>query len=71
MTKTDFNRQLAYYEKWVDENTPEHGRTSCSDTNLYNAGTVTLRYRCERCESLSQLKKWKMTHGTKLKEIEE
>lgn len=35
---------------------PEHDRTSCSDADLYNAGTVFLRHRCERCEALSQLK---------------
>ena len=34
---------------------PEHDRTSCNDTNLYNAGSIALRSRCERCEALSQL----------------
>lgn len=35
---------------------PEHDRTSCNDADLFNAGTIFLRYRCERCEALSQLK---------------
>ena len=34
---------------------PEHDRTSCDDSDLYNAGTIFQRYRCERCEALSQL----------------
>ena len=35
---------------------PDHDRTSCNDENLYNAGDIFLRYRCERCESLNQLR---------------
>ena len=58
--KYDYEAQLAEYEKWIAENHPEHCRTSCNDTDLYNAGSVMYRYRCERCESLSKLKAWKM-----------
>ena len=59
MTEDD-KKQLAEYETWIAENHPEHDRTSCNDNLLYNAGTVTLRYRCERCESLAQLNAWKI-----------
>lgn len=59
MTK-DQLKQLAAYEAEIAQNHPTHDRTSCNDTNLYNAGTVMLRHRCERCESLQQLKYWKM-----------
>lgn len=52
--------QLAEFLSWIAANHPEHDRTSCNDTDLYNAGTVMLRHRCERCESLSQLKAWKL-----------
>ena len=54
--KYDYQAQLAEYEEWIAENHPEHCRTSCNDTDLYNAGSVMYRYRCERCESLSKLK---------------
>lgn len=63
MHKIDYENQLAEYEAWVAKNHPEHDRTSCSDDNLYNAGSVTLRHRCERCESLSQLDAWKRKYG--------
>ena len=55
--------QLEEYETWIKDNHPEHDRTSCNDINLYNAGSVTLRHRCERCESLSQLQAWKIARG--------
>lgn len=56
----DEKKQLAYYVAWIAENHPKHDRTSCNDNTLYNAGTVTLPHRCDRCESLSMLKAWKM-----------
>lgn len=55
--------QLAEYVAWIDANYPEHDRTSCDDHSLYNAGSVTLRHRCERCESLSQLRYWRLVHN--------
>ena len=39
----------------IDAVWPEHDRTSCDDKDLYNAGSIALRHRCERCEALSQL----------------
>lgn len=65
MHQIDYENQLAEYEEWISEKYPEHDRTSCSDANLYNAGTVMPRYRCDRCESLNQLKYWKMEHMPK------
>lgn len=59
-------KELAYYESWIEKNYPTHDRTSCNDTDMYNAGTVTLRHRCERCESLSQLRYWKLSRNAKL-----
>ena len=53
-------KTVVEYEAWIEANYPQHDRTSCNDTNLYNAGTVMLRYRCERCESLSQLQYFKL-----------
>jgi len=58
MTQDD-EKQLSEYEAWIADNHPEHDRTSCDDNNLHNAGSVTLRHRCDRCESLKQLKAWK------------
>ena len=63
MNQMDYERQLAEYEAWIAAHHPEHDRSSCNDANLYNAGTVMLRHRCDRCESLSQLDAWKRKYG--------
>lgn len=59
----DYTEQLQEYKLWIEENYPEHDRTSCNDENLYNAGNIMFRYRCSRCESLRQLKVWKLEQG--------
>lgn len=46
---------------------PEHDRTSCNDDDLYNAGSIALRYRCNRCEALSQLAFQELRNATKEK----
>ena len=58
-------KTVVEYEAWIEANHPQHDRTSCDDNNLYNAGTVMLRHRCERCESLSQLRYFKLQSNGK------
>lgn len=62
MHRIDYENQIIEYEEWIADNYPEHDRTSCSDADLYNCGSVMLRHRCERCESLNQLEAWKRKH---------
>lgn len=47
---------------------PTHSRTSCNDTDLYNAGSIYLRHRCDRCEALSQLQFQELKNKTKVQE---
>lgn len=57
--KTEDEAQYAHYLQWIEDTHPEHERTSCNDSDLYNGATVTLMARCARCDALTKLKGWR------------
>jgi len=61
----DVNASLDETLEKINQEYPEHSRTSCNDENLYNCSTIFLHSRCSRCDALEKLRLWRIEYEYK------